>query len=293
MKASAFSYTRAVSVVDALELLARYGDQAKVLSGGQSLMPALNLRLSAPELLVDIGAIAELRGIAVTNGRLRIGALTRHVDVLKSSDIARHAPLLTEAIAHVAHPAIRNKGTFGGSLAHADPASELPACVIALNAEIIVRSKDDERRFQAADFFTGIYETLLTPEELLVAVEIPVAKPNSVHFFHEFARRKGDYAIAGLAASGLLDGETLTDLRLGYFAVGEKPMLAAASDLLTGRPVTARILADAQAALDAELDPQEDQQATAGMRRYLARQLMAQCVSRMLGRPDLETKALA
>ena len=293
MKASAFSYARALSVVDALELLARYGDQAKGLSGGQSLMPALNLRLSAPELLVDIGAIAELRGISVTNGCLRIGALTRHVDVLKSSEIAKHAPLLTEAIAHVAHPAIRNKGTFGGSLAHADPASELPACVIALNAEIIVRSKDDERRIQAADFFTGIYETLLTAEELLVAVEIPVAKPNSVHFFHEFARRKGDYAIAGLAAFGLLDGETLTDLRLGYFAVGEKPMLAAASNLLTGRPVTARILADAQAALDAELDPQEDQQATAGMRRYLARQLMGQCVSRMLGRPDLETKAFA
>ena len=127
MKASAFSYARASSVVDALQLLARHGDQAKVLSGGQSLMPALNLRLSAPDLLVDIGALTELRGVSVTDGVLRIGALTRHVDVLRSADIAKYAPLLTEAIAHVAHPAIRNKGTFGGSLAHADPASELPA----------------------------------------------------------------------------------------------------------------------------------------------------------------------
>ncbi|CAN5311493.1 xanthine dehydrogenase family protein subunit M [soil metagenome] len=293
MKASAFSYARASSVDDALELLALHGDQAKVLSGGQSLMPALNLRLSAPELLVDIGAIVELRGIAVANGILRIGALARHVDVLKSAEIAKHAPLLTEAIAHVAHPAIRNRGTFGGSLAHADPASELPACVLALDAVIVVRSKSGERRVRAVDFFTGIYETLLSPEELLVAVEIPVAKPDAVHFFHEYARRKGDYAIVGLAASGVRDGEVLTNLRLGYFAVGDKPMLATASKYLIGRPVTASMIVDAQAALDEELDPQEDQQASAGMRRYLARQLLARCVSGLLGRPDLEARVLA
>lgn len=292
MKASAFSYTRASSVVDALELLARHGDQAKVLSGGQSLMPALNLRLSAPELLVDIGAIAELRGVAVANGVLRIGALTRHVDVLRSADIAKHAPLLTEAIAHVAHPAIRNRGTFGGSLAHADPASELPACVLALDAVLLVRSKNGERRIRAVEFFTGIYETLLSPEELLIAVEIPVAKLNAVHFFHEYSRRKGDYAIVGLAASAILDGDVLENLRLGYFAVGDKPMLATASEHLMGRPVTASMLADAQTALDAELDPQEDQQASAGMRRYLARQLMARCVSTLLDRQDLATRAL-
>ena len=293
MKASAFSYTRASSVDDALEILALHGDQAKVLSGGQSLMPALNLRLSAPALLVDIGAIAELRGISVSGGVLRIGALTRHVDTLKSPDIAKHAPLLTEAIAHVAHPAIRNKGTIGGSLAHADPASELPACSIALGATIVVRGKGNERRIPAADFFTGIYETLLSPEELLVAVEVPVATPSSVHFFHEYARRKGDYAIVGLAASGVLERDVLTDLRLGFFAVGDKPMLAGASKHLIGKPVTASVLTDAQAALDEELDPQEDQQASDSMRRYLARQLMEQCVVTLLGRPDLETRKLA
>lgn len=293
MKASAFSYTRASSVDDALEILALHGDQAKVLSGGQSLMPALNLRLSAPALLVDIGAIAELRGISVSDGVLRIGALTRHVDTLKSSDIAKHAPLLTEAIAHVAHPAIRNKGTIGGSLAHADPASELPACSIALGATIVVRGKGNVRRIPAADFFTGIYETLLSPEELLVAVEVPVAKPNSVHFFREYARRKGDYAIVGLAASGVLERDVFTDLKLGFFAVGDKPLLAHASQRLMGKSMTASMLADAQAALDDELDPQEDQEASASMRRYLARQLMEQCVVTLLGRPDLETRKLA
>lgn len=293
MKASAFNYARASSVNDALELLALHGDQAKILSGGQSLMPALNLRLSAPALLIDIGAIAELRGTSVSDGVLKIGALTRHVDVLKSPEIARHAPLLTEAIAYVAHPAIRNKGTIGGSLAHADPASELPACVVALDATIVVRGKDGERRIPASDFFTGIYETLLSPEELLVAVEVPVAKPNSVHFFHEYARRKGDYAILGLAASGVLERDVFTDLRLGFFAVGDKPMLAGASKHLGGKPVTASMLADAQTALDDELDPQEDQQASASMRRYLARQLMERCVVTLLGRPDLEARKLA
>src|ERR1700726_3116618 len=200
MKASAFAYARATSIANALELLAAHGDKAKVLSGGQSLMPAMNLRLISPELIVDISEIAELRGIAVRGEVLAIGALTRHVDLLKSSEIAAHSPLLTKAVAHVAHPAIRNRGTIGGSLAHADPAAELPACMVALNATIIVRGQAGERRIAAEDFFTGIYETALSAQELLVAVELPVAKKNSAHFFNEFARRHGDYAIVGLAA---------------------------------------------------------------------------------------------
>src|SRR5438552_16842519 len=153
MKASAFGYACATSVVDALELLAKHGDKAKVLSGGQSLMPAMNLRLISPELIVDIGELAELRGIAVKGDILSIGALTRHVDILKSPEIAAHAPLLTDAIAHVAHPAIRNRGTIGGSLAHADPASELPASVVALNATIVVSGQTGERRIAAGEFF--------------------------------------------------------------------------------------------------------------------------------------------
>jgi aerobic carbon-monoxide dehydrogenase medium subunit len=287
MKASAFSYARATSVVNALELLVAYGDKAKVLSGGQSLMPAMNLRLISPELIVDIGEIAELRGIAMRGDVLTIGALTRHVDLAKSSDIAAHAPLLTEAIAHVAHPAIRNRGTLGGSLAHADPASELPACMVALNATIVVRGQAGERRIAAVDFFKGIYETALSAQELLVAVELPVAQRNSAHFFFEFARRHGDYAIAGLAAQAIVEGGGFTDLRLVFFAVGDRPLLAKAANKLVNVVVTPAVLSDASAALGEELEPQGDQQASASMRRHLAKVLLARCTRALLGRPDL------
>jgi carbon-monoxide dehydrogenase medium subunit len=287
MKAAAFAYARATSVVNALDLLEAHGDGAKVLSGGQSLMPAMNLRLISPELIVDIGEIAELRGIALTGDTVRIGALTRHVDLLRSPEISAHAPLLTEAIAHVAHPAIRNRGTIGGSLAHSDPASELPACMVALDATIIVRGKAGERRVAARDFFTGIYETVLSAQELLVAVELPVASKRSAHFFDEFARRHGDYAIAGLAAQAIVEGDVFADLRLAFFAVGDRPVLARAATSLINTAVTPAVLSAVQAALGRELDPQEDAQATASMRRHLAKVLLARCVATLLGRPDL------
>ena len=287
MKASAFGYARATSVGNALELLVAHGDKAKVLSGGQSLMPAMNLRLICPELIVDIGEISELRGIAVSGGVLTIGALTRHVDLANSSEIAAHAPLLTEAIAHVAHPAIRNRGTLGGSLAHADPASELPACMVALNATIIARGQAGERRIPAEDFFKGIYETDLSTQELLVAVELPVAQKNAAHFFHEFARRHGDYAIAGLAAQAIVEGEAFGDLRLVFFAVGDRPVLAKAAARLVKTTITPELLTQASPALAQELDPQDDQQASSNMRRHLAKVLLARCVGALLGRPDL------
>ena len=287
MKASAFAYARATSVGNALELLAAHGEGAKVLSGGQSLMPAMNLRLLSPEILVDIGDLSELKGIERKGDVLRIGALTRHVDLLKSVEIAAHAPLLTQAVAEVAHPAIRNKGTLGGSLAHADPASELPACMLALNATIIVRGPAGERRIAADNFFTGIYETALSAQELLVAVEMPVPQQDAVHFFHEFARRHGDYAIVGVAAQAAVQGGVFRDLRIAFFAVGDRPVLARATARLINVAVTPRMLADASTALGEELDPQEDQQASPGMRRHLAKVLLARCVSVLLGRPDL------
>ena len=288
MKASAFSYARASSVGNALDLLVAHGDGAKLLSGGQSLMPAMNLRLISPDLIVDIGELAELRGLAVRGNVLTIGALTRHVDLLGSPDIAAHAPLLTEAVAHVAHPAIRNRGTLGGSLAHADPASELPACMLALKATIIVRGPAGERRLAAEDFFTGIYETALSPQELLVAVELPIAQKNAVHFFHEFARRHGDYAIVGLAAQAIVEEGAFTDLRLGFFAVGDRPVLAKAAARLVRTAITPAVLSEASTALAEELDPQDDQQASGSMRRHLAKVLLARCVSALLGRPDLD-----
>jgi carbon-monoxide dehydrogenase medium subunit len=290
MKASAFSYVRATSVMNALELLAAHGDKAKVLSGGQSLMPAMNLRLISPELVVDIGGITELRDIAVRGDVLTIGALTRHVDLLKSPEIAAHAPLLTEAIAHVAHPAIRNKGTLGGSLAHADPAAELPACMLALNATIIVNGQAGERRIAAEDFFMGIYETALSGHELLTAVELPVARGNFAHFFCEFARRHGDYAIAGLAAQAVVEGKVFMGLRMAFFAVGDRPLLARAAGRLLNVTVTPAVLSEVSTALAEELDPHGDQQASAPMRRHLAKVLMARCVSALLGGPDLNAR---
>ena len=287
MKASAFDYARATSVANALELLAAHGDGAKVLSGGQSLMPAMNLRLITPELLVDIGDLAELRGIELAGDVLKIGALTRHVDLQRSTEIAAHAPMLTDAIAHVAHPAIRNRGTLGGSLAHADPASELPACMLALDATIIVRGPAGERRIAAEDFFTGIYETALSAGELLVTVEVPVAPKNSKHFFHEFARRHGDYAIIGVAVQAVVDGGVFADLRVAFFAVGDRPVLARAAARLIGVAVTPAVLAEVSTALAQELRPEEDQQASVEMRRYLAKVLLMRCVPALLGRPEL------
>lgn len=293
MKASAFAYARASSVANALELLVAHGDRAKILSGGQSLLPAMNLRLVSPDVLVDISDIAELRGITLKPDVLRIGALTRHVDILSSHEVASRAPLLVEAVAQVAHPAIRNRGTLGGNLAHADPASELPACMLALNATIVVRGPAGERRIVANDFFKGIYETALSPVELVTAVEVPVLPANAMHFFYEFARRRGDYAIAGLAAQAVLEGSRLADLRLVFFAVGDRPILARASEKLINIDVTASVLAEASTSLGEELNPHDDQQASAGMRRHLAKVLLARCVSGLLGQADPPMEELA
>jgi carbon-monoxide dehydrogenase medium subunit len=297
MKASAFSYARATSVANAIELLAEHGERAKVLSGGQSLMPAMNLRLLAPELIVDIGSLDELRGVARREGLLSIGALTRHVDLQNDPDIATDAPLLREAIAHVAHPAIRNRGTIGGSLAHADPASELPACMIALNATIVVRGPKGERRIPAEDFFVGIYETLLSAQELLVAVEVPLLPPNFAHYFCEFARRQGDYAIVGLAAQAVVEdhpgNRRLIDFRPVFFGLSDRPVRAKAAAMLVNTDMTPDTLSEALQALADELDPPEDQQANSAMRRHYAKVLLARCVAALLSRPELSAGEVA
>ena len=283
MKASAFAYARATSVDDTLNLLTSHGDRAKLLSGGQSLLPAMNLRLLSPELIVDIGGLRELRGVVVGDGVLRIGALTRHVDLLSSPEIGAYAPLLSAAAAHIAHPAIRNRGTLGGSLAHADPAAELPACMLALDATIVVRGRSGERKIAAADFFQGIFQTALSAEELLIAVELPLPRKRAVYFFDEFSRRHGDYALAGLAAQAVAQDGILADLRLAFFTLGDCPVLARAADVLINVPVTPERLSEASMVLAEELHPNDDQQATASMRRHLAKVLLERCVSALLG----------
>jgi carbon-monoxide dehydrogenase medium subunit len=223
----------------------------------------------------------------VTGNTIRIGALTRHVDIQRSPEIAAHVPLLKEAVNHVAHPAIRNRGTIGGSLAHADPASELPACMLALDASLVVRSKSGERRIAAGDFFQGIFQTALSADELLTAVELPISPRSSAHFFHEFARRDGDYAIAGLAAQAVIEAGNFAELRLVFFAVGDRPVLAGAAKKLTAKMVTPALLSEACKALGDELEPQDDQQATGVMRRHLAKVLLLRCVAALLSRPEL------
>ncbi len=283
MKAAAFDYARAASIEEAIALLARHGDRAKLLAGGQSLLPALNMRLMAPELLIDISDIAGLRGIRIENGTVKIGALTRQADVLASTEIAEHAPLLAKAVAHIAHPAIRDRGTIGGNLAHADPASELPACMQALDAAMVLRGPGGERRVPAGDFFTGLYETALGPDELLTGVEFRAAKPGERACFQEFARRAGDYAIIGLAAQATVSSGRFEALRLAFFGVGPRATACPAAAQLLLQPFTASVLADAQAALARDLEPQNDHQASAAMRLHLARTLLARCVRELLG----------
>jgi carbon-monoxide dehydrogenase medium subunit len=283
MKAPAFDYVRVASLSEAFAALGQHGDGAKLLAGGQSLVPALNLRLLAPEILVDLNGVAELRGVTVLGDRLRLGAMTRHVEIERSPLIREHAPLLADAVRHVAHPAIRSRGTIGGNLAHADPASEFPACMVALEAEIVVASAAGERRVAAEDFFTGVYETALGPDDILVAVEIPVAPAGRRHVFIELARRVGDYALVGIAATATVDEAGLTALRPVFFAAGPKPIVACnAAACLVGAPVSEGALAKAADALASELEPEADLQITAAMRLHLARTLLRRALAALV-----------
>jgi aerobic carbon-monoxide dehydrogenase medium subunit len=286
MKAAAFDYVRARTLAEAIGLLAQHGDGAKLVSGGQSLIPALNLRLMTPSLLVDLSHVPELKGIAVERGVLRLGAFTRHTELQRSPLVAEHAPLLTKAIEHVAHPAIRNRGTLGGNLAHADPASELPACMIALGATIRTAGANGEKLVAAKDFFTGVYATALEPGDILTGVDVPVRSADAVFAFDELSRRSGDYAIVGLACSGRINGGQFLSLNLAYFAAGDHAALATrAAAALTGCAVTHEAVAQARAALAQDLDPHSDPQATAAMRLHLAGVLLGRAIPTLTGQP--------
>ncbi len=214
MKAPAFAYAKPASLAEAFALLQR--PNAKVLAGGQSLIPSLNMRLSSPELLVDITGLKELAEIRVLKDEVSVGALVTHARLEQSAEIRKHVPLLAQAVPHVAHPAIRNRGTIGGSLALADPAAEYPACAVALEAVLVLKSSSSERRVQAEQFFKGLFETDLRAGELLAAVEFPVARSGDKSAFLELARRHGDYAIIGLAAH---------NGRFAFFGAGDRPVL--------------------------------------------------------------------
>ena len=223
-------------------------------------------------------------GIAQTGNAIRVGALTTHAELGASDLVKGNVPLIAEAVPLIAHPAIRNRGTIGGSLAFADPAAELPACCVALDATIIARSAAGERRIPAAQFFTGLYATALAQNELIAAIELPVARPSERSTILELARRSGDYAMAGVAARAQLDNGALAELRLVFFGVGETPVLAkGAMAAIEGKPATPETIAVAQAALDADLDPPADLHGSAEMKRHLARVLLVRALRTIAG----------
>lgn len=280
MKTPAFRYVRPLSLSEAFEILATRGDEARVLAGGQSLMPMLNMRLASPAVLVDINAIGSLAGISVDGSVLSIGAMTRHYQVAESLQIARHLPLIAEAMQHVAHAAVRNRGTFGGSLALADPAAEMPACCQALDAVMVIEGARGRRKMPAAAFFKGMFATALEPDELLLAVEFSIAATEWRCGFMEFSRRQGDYAIVGGAARLRLTERRIEDVRLVLFGVGEQPYRATAAEMaLRSQRPFAEMLAAAKQAIETELPEFADMQATAQMRRHLAGVLIGRLLS--------------
>jgi len=265
VKAPSFAYARPRSVAEAFELVQRPG--AKVLAGGQSLIPALNMRLSEPELLVDIAELP-FKEISLEQGVLRIGALVTHSQIEKSAEIARHVPLLAEAVKHVAHPAIRNRGTIGGSIALADPAAEYPACMVALDASIVVAGKDGERLVRAQEFFKGLFEVDLAPGELVIAVELPAQLKDQRSVFLELARRHGDYAIIGLAA---YKGKST---RFVFCGAGATPVLAR-------RASQSADLQEARKLLEQDLDPPADLYNSSATKLHLAKVLLERAWNRL------------
>lgn len=282
MKAPPFDYLRATSLAQVFQLLQQHGDDARVLAGGQTLIASLNMRLSEPGLLIDIGALQALRGITLQGSMLRLGALATHADIERSPLVAQHAPLLAQAAPHIAHAAIRNRGTLGGSLAYADPAAEWPACMLALDATLVLASSRGERQVPASDFFTGLYSTALADNEIIVACDVAVLASGERQAFDELARRHGDYAMAGLAARASLHDGRLQGLRLAFLGLEDKPVRALRTEqALEGRTVDDATLALAVQSLRAELQPAADLTSGVATKQQLAG-VLAQRVLRRL-----------
>jgi carbon-monoxide dehydrogenase medium subunit len=263
-------------VDEAVSVLAAEGYGAKPLAGGQSLIPAMNFRLAQPAVLVDLGDLDELRYIREAGGGLVIGAMTTHSAVERSAAVKERAPLLAEAMPWIAHLQIRNRGTMGGSLAHADPASELPAVMLALDARLHLRGPGGDRTVPFCDFCTGLFTTALAPDELVTGVEIPILPNGTGCAFEEVSRRHGDFALVGVCAVLTLDaGGTCTRASVTLLSVGDGPVCAnTAEDLLLGRPPTADAIREAaEAAATSDIDPPADIHASAPYRRQLARVL--------------------
>jgi carbon-monoxide dehydrogenase medium subunit len=287
MKPAPFEYFRPRSLDEALSLLAEHGGDAKPLAGGQSLIPAMNFRLATPSVLVDLNALSELSYIKDGSGEVRIGGMTRQRALERSALASDRVPLITETMPHIAHPAIRNRGTIGGSLAHADPAAELPAVMLALKARLMVSSTSGAREVSADEFFVGLFTTAVRPGELLTEIRIPPPPARSGFAFQEISRRHGDFALVGVAAAVQLDENgRCADARLALLSVGDRPMLAehAAKAVVGQAPSAESIRAAADAAATRDIDPSSDIHASARYRRQLANVLTRRVLERAFER---------
>lgn len=283
MKSAAFDYVKPKALQEALSLLEQGGDDAQLIAGGQTLLATLNMRLSEPTVLIDITDITELKGISVVGNSLRIGALVTHTEIEDSELVAKHAPLLKAAAPHIAHRAIRNLGTWGGSLAYGDPAAEWPACSLTLRATMIIHGPAGERRISASDFFIDLYTTSLEPDEILVATEIPLASKQEVFYFHELARRHGDYAVAGLAAVAQKQGDVLTNCAFTFFSVGATPVMATkAQDLVNGQKLNDELITKAVAQARNEIEAIADITNSAEAKQHLIGVLLERGLKHMI-----------
>ncbi len=275
MKLPLVDYEAPKTVSEAVELLAEHQDEASVLAGGQSLIPLLALRLANPAVLIDINGIAELSGVSAADGWVAVGAMTRDYVAEESGTVTDAVPLLAAALPLIGHEAIRSRGTIGGSLAHADPAAELPAVARALDAEFVVRGPSGERVVPAAEWFEGYLTTSRGPDELLVEVRFPAAAPGTGVSFQEVARRHGDFAIVGLAASLTLSGGAISDARLAFAGLSDVPVRAVdAEDLLVGESPSAELFDAAARRATGDIDPPADLHGSADYRKKVAAALV-------------------
>ena len=275
MKLPCFEYEAPTTVAEAVELLTEHQDEASVLAGGQSLIPLLALRLARPAMVIDINGLGELSRVSVTDGWVAIGAMTREYVAEESVTVAGAVPLLAAALPWIGHEAIRSRGTIGGSLAHADPAAELPAVALALDAEFAVRSQSGDRVIRAAEWFEGYLTTSRRPDEILVEVRFPTAARGAGVTFQEVARRHGDFAIVGLAASLTLSDGAISDARLAFAGMSDVPVRAAeAEDLLVGERPSADLFAEAARRATAGLDPPADLHGSSEYRKKVAAALV-------------------
>jgi carbon-monoxide dehydrogenase medium subunit len=280
MKPPPFEYLRPVDLDGVLAALAQDSDATKILAGGQSLIPMMNLRMAAAKRLIDINRVPGLNRIEIESDQLVIGALARHTDILASPIVWQNAPLVIAAYRHVAHRPIRNRGTIGGNLAHADPASELPAVMLALDAEIVLHSRSGERRVPAESFFLGVFETAARPDELLTQIRIPLASTSRRWGFEEMSQRQGDFALVAVAAIFDVDGGRCANTRLGYAGVADHAVrIAAAEAMLNGESPSDTAFEDVAAKAAEAVDPPEDVHADAAYRRDLVRALTRRALS--------------